>query len=317
MKVLILSTSTNEHSLAIEKYLGNIGAEVIRFDTDKVQEGFVSVDVKSDSVTFNGRRFLSNEITSVFSHHPRISVPKGQGIDHLDWQLCQSSWINCVDWLEQVFADLKWLNKPSVCRSTASVMLQLKMAHEIGVNVPDACFTNNIDELTEFSFNHERIILKPGPLVDLFTSGQRILAHIINPEKIKTDDKSGELKSAPCLFQGYLEKLYELRVHVIGQDVYACKIESQENNQTKIDWRDYDLSKTPHYPINISEDITDKCRKIVHRLGLNFGIIDLVVTPDNETYFLECNSQGHWLWIEYLTGLPITEAVGASLLSPS
>jgi hypothetical protein len=37
------------------------------------------------------------------------------------------------------------------------------------------------------------------------------------------------------------------------------------------------------------------------------------VTPSGEWYFLEVNSMGQWLWIEDLTGLPITATLADSL----
>lgn len=45
------------------------------------------------------------------------------------------------------------------------------------------------------------------------------------------------------------------------------------------------------------------------RMHLNFGCFDLIVTPDGEYVFLECNPNGQWLWVELATGLPIAEAI--------
>ena len=48
---------------------------------------------------------------------------------------------------------------------------------------------------------------------------------------------------------------------------------------------------------------------LVKALGLCFGAIDLVLTPDGRYVFLEINPSGQWEWIESLTGLPISEAL--------
>ncbi|MDD5032601.1 MAG: hypothetical protein PHC85_00570 [Candidatus Pacebacteria bacterium] len=53
----------------------------------------------------------------------------------------------------------------------------------------------------------------------------------------------------------------------------------------------------------------NKCINIVKRLGLNFGAIDMIVTPNNEYYFLEINANGQWAWIEALTKLPIASEI--------
>ena len=42
--------------------------------------------------------------------------------------------------------------------------------------------------------------------------------------------------------------------------------------------------------------------------------IDLVVTPDGRYVFLEINPNGQFLWVEQLTGLPISRAIAALLI---
>lgn len=48
-------------------------------------------------------------------------------------------------------------------------------------------------------------------------------------------------------------------------------------------------------------------------LGLVFGTIDLKITHDGEYVFLEVNPQGQFLYVENLTGLPITLALARLL----
>jgi len=53
--------------------------------------------------------------------------------------------------------------------------------------------------------------------------------------------------------------------------------------------------------------------ELVNKLKLAFGAIDMIVTPDNRYVFLEINPNGHWLWIEELTGLPIARSMATLL----
>ena len=82
-----------------------------------------------------------------------------------------------------------------------------------------------------------------------------------------------------------------------------------------VHWRNYDLRNTPHNAWDLGDVVEDKCRVVVEALGLKMGILDLICTPDNKVAFLECNAQGHWIWIEELTGLPITKTLCELLLS--
>jgi glutathione synthase/RimK-type ligase-like ATP-grasp enzyme len=49
------------------------------------------------------------------------------------------------------------------------------------------------------------------------------------------------------------------------------------------------------------------------RLGLEYGAIDLRLTPDGQYIFLEINPAGQFLWIELATGQKIAEALGSHL----
>jgi glutathione synthase/RimK-type ligase-like ATP-grasp enzyme len=55
--------------------------------------------------------------------------------------------------------------------------------------------------------------------------------------------------------------------------------------------------------------VEERCVRLVAQLGLCYGAIDLVLTPDGRYIFLEINPNGQYLWIERMTGLPITEAI--------
>jgi glutathione synthase/RimK-type ligase-like ATP-grasp enzyme len=64
-----------------------------------------------------------------------------------------------------------------------------------------------------------------------------------------------------------------------------------------------------HKPHNLPDEISKKVINLVHRLGLNFGAIDIILTPDQRYVFLEVNPNGQWGWVEDLTGLPISDAI--------
>jgi glutathione synthase/RimK-type ligase-like ATP-grasp enzyme len=35
----------------------------------------------------------------------------------------------------------------------------------------------------------------------------------------------------------------------------------------------------------------------------------MVITPDDDYIFIEINPNGQWLWIEQLTGMPISKSI--------
>jgi glutathione synthase/RimK-type ligase-like ATP-grasp enzyme len=119
----------------------------------------------------------------------------------------------------------------------------------------------------------------------------------------------------PTIFQAYVPKDVELRITVVGQQVFAVAIHSQQTQHTRHDWRHYDLSHTPHTLHELPEQVRHRCLQLVDRLGLCYGAIDLILTPDGRYVFLEINPSGQYLWLEKLMGLPISDAICDLLLS--
>lgn len=116
--------------------------------------------------------------------------------------------------------------------------------------------------------------------------------------------------------QEYVEKQYELRVTVVCDKVFACKIDSQrmEEDKGRVDWRqgyEYGL----HYePYELPDAVKSFCFSFLQEMHLNFGCFDFIVTPQGEFVFLECNPNGQWLWLEQETGMPISQAIAECLM---
>jgi glutathione synthase/RimK-type ligase-like ATP-grasp enzyme len=61
----------------------------------------------------------------------------------------------------------------------------------------------------------------------------------------------------------------------------------------------------------------DLCEKLIsfHKaIGTLYSSFDLVLNHNDEYVFLETNPFGQWLWIEDLTGLPISKTIADYLL---
>ena len=86
-------------------------------------------------------------------------------------------------------------------------------------------------------------------------------------------------------------------------------IESQKSIGAELDWRKKKYEHIKHYYEKIPNQISDKILDYINKLDLPFGAIDLIETPEQEWYFLECNPNGQWLWIEELTNQPISKAI--------
>lgn len=305
MHVVILSRSENVHADAVAEYC-SARSVVCRINLD-----FETLGADELPWVALGECIASQRPNAVFIHHPRVSCEKAWFKDDLERKLFVASWDSVKEWMEAAFPDALWINRPSANQRSKNVFGQLRLAQELGFKIPKTLFTNSVEDLRTFGGN-DTIVIKQGNLgVNL--ERKRILTSVVDASSLRTD----ALRGCPCLFQAYVPKAYELRVHVIGDQVLTCKIDSQACEKTRVDWRNYDLEHTPHESYKLDAATRDRCVELVKQLGLTFGVIDLVVSPGEEVVFLECNAQGHWLWIEKLTGLPITQVLCEHLLNGS
>lgn len=197
--------------------------------------------------------------------------------------------------------------------------MQLRLAARVGLKTPATLVTNQREELIEFYHKHEgNIIAKPfyRTFVESDTGYDTILTSKVSRDDLK---KNNGLELTPVIFQEYIEKMYELRVTCVGDNVFAAKIDSQASEKTRVDWRNYDFEKVRHTAYDLPVHIKDRCLDLSKELGLKYGAMDFIVTPNNEYVFLENNPNGQWLWIENLTDLPISLSIAneiCELLSP-
>ena len=66
-------------------------------------------------------------------------------------------------------------------------------------------------------------------------------------------------------------------------------------------------------PYSLPDDVADRLRQLMDRLGLKFGAVDFRVTPEGEHVFLEVNPAGEYLFACDRTGQPVPEAIADCL----
>lgn len=206
----------------------------------------------------------------------------------------------------------KWLSFPENIYKAENKVYQLKTATSLGFKVPDTLITNNIVELKEFSqhCNYD-VIIKP------LNHGRVVYEEeikLIYTNKLKKEhiENLSNFSLTPSIYQRYIEKEYEIRVTVVGNKVFSAKVNSQENEKTKVDWRRKKLTFSPY---TLPHNIEVMCVNLLQKLDISFGAIDLIKSVDGEYYFLEINPNGQWAWIEIDTKVKISEAIINFLLN--
>lgn len=178
-----------------------------------------------------------------------------------------------------------------------SKMLQLVKAKKLGLTIPKTCISNSPDEIERFQKKHGKIICKP--FIPHSWQAENLSWHAFSSILPDLDEVPPDaLLLQPAIFQEYINKAYEARVIIFGDRQFGVRIDSQERQVSKIDWRAAGLGNVPCSPYQLPISIFDKCKALMTQLGLSYGAFDFVITPDGDHVFLEVNESGQFLFLE-------------------
>lgn len=220
---------------------------------------------------------------------------------------------------------LRWLstrvpfmNEPLANIRAMSKMVQQQTALDVGLRVPRTFVGDSSELAAAFQlFDDCPLCKKPIEATRLRTEEGGVAVHLTKRFERRTLEELQSLKSCPCVLQQFIEKRDELRVTMVGQRVFACRIDtSLAHPDAQVDWRHYDWANTAHEVVDLDAGLERQLLAFMAQLELSYGAIDLVRGLDGQTYFLEVNPLGQWLWIEDLTDVPISEAIIDWMESP-
>jgi hypothetical protein len=206
-----------------------------------------------------------------------------------------------------------WINPPHAAERAERKIWQLRTAQQLGLAVPETLISNDPGRIRDFIRRQGGQVVYKTLRATCWRQGDSDLAtptSMVTEESLVEDDL---LHAVPGIYQALVTKDYELRVTVIGQRLFAAKLRSQETTAGVLDWR-LAGEELPVEPCELPPAVQDLCLALVHRLGLVFGCLDLVVDRSGQTIFLENNQQGQFLFVEERTGMPLLDAFSELLL---
>lgn len=201
------------------------------------------------------------------------------------------------------------------CRFADNKQLQLKVANKLGLIIPRTLLSNSPEKVKAFIHQYSSVISKTHFSFSIVNDNkeeyraysQRWLPH-------ELEDLS-DLQYAPLIFQEYIEKAYELRVIIVGDQVFCAKIPSQTSEKGKVDWRkDHNLLNSLEV-YQLPESIQLKLLRMMDYFGLNYGAIDIIKTQDGKYVFLEVNPVGEFHWVDELHDQKISKAIAQILMN--
>ena len=175
---------------------------------------------------------------------------------------------------------------------------QLLYAKEIGIDVPDTLVTNNKSELLSFFRKCNQIIVKDIRYPVYINIDSDVLLSKGVKRVMLEDIQTLEDLFSPMLFQKEILKKFEVRVFFFQEKYYAMAIFSQDDEKTKLDYRNYNRENpNRNVPVILPQILIEKLKLLMKKYDLNTGSIDLIFSHENQFVFLEVNPQGQFEWL--------------------
>jgi ATP-grasp ribosomal peptide maturase len=316
MSALILTEDIDSTADAVVRALADRGVGVDRVNTAWFPTQMrVSARLRggrwTGSIVTPGRIINLEAVTSVWYRAPRAyEFPAGLSAPERAHANLEAKY-----GLGGVLGSLPalWVNHPARLADAGYKPVQLVLAHQSGLRVPDTVITNEPDTVRRFA-ETGRTVTKMLGSNSLTEEGVQKLSftRIVGDSDLADINDLRGVETTTHLLQRWVPKHHEVRMTVIGKHITAAAI-SAHNAEATIDFRaDYD--HLTYKLIEPPDEIAAGVHRLMERMGLVYGALDFVVTPDEEWIFLEINAGGQYGFIEDATGAPLTQQL-ADLLA--
>jgi len=304
MTVLVLTSDDDVTADLVVDQLNQAGAPVLRVDPARYPADLkLTTEVTADrikTVLDTGRTILDlDDVQSVW--HRRPGTPGVATAEQSEWVAleCARHWWGAM---RTIPAD-RWMNSLDAIERSRYKPWQLQQLRQAGLNVPRTLFGNDPAAAERFA-DH-------GPLIAKSISGRHPEDPPITIPTVRvpaTADFAGVADCATCL-QDEIDKKYDVRLTVVGGDMYACQIVSGV-----LDWRWLDQSECTWQPIPVPGPVAVAVRRCMATVGVVYAAFDFAITADETWWCLEWNQGGQFGFIELETGQPIAAAIARWLV---
>ncbi len=320
--VLILTRPDDKHMPPVAEEIRRRGREVVCFNLADFPEE-IAMEAKfemlhegwSSVLSYQQQHIPLDSLVSVWRRRPtpyKASQEYPLGERTFIEEEADRAFLGVLDSL--TYQDTLWVSRTHSVRRADLKALQLAVAQQVGLRVPRTLITNSSHAIQEFYATCKgNVILKSVSRGTIENEDSQIGSfiytskieqqHLVNLEGVHV---------TAHLLQEHIPKKFEVRVVVIGRQIFAAEIHSPH-----LDFRQeyhtitYEVHQLP-------EDIQKKVLNLVRQFDLQFSSMDMLVTHEGEYVFLDLNPNGQFMWLQHhlLDRLPLKEAMADLLVYP-
>lgn len=310
--ILVVSHTHDAHAGEVLARLQQRGADAALFDTGRIPRE-VPITIDHDSARGWAARALSDGrwidldgVRSVWWRRPQPYGLHAELAGGEDRHFALAEVDAAVTGLWSLL-DARWINDPDLDQKAGRKAWQLKVAREVGLAIPRTCITSDPSRARDFvEAASGQVIYKAFQGTEQTWRETRVL-------RPGESDLIDGVRYAPVIFQDYVSARVDLRITIVGDRLFPAEIHSQ-SSAYPIDFR-MDMDGVAIEAHALPEAVAGKLLALMARLGLVYGAVDMRQTPEGEYVFLEINPAGQWLFVEYRTGQPISDALADTLIA--
>lgn len=310
-RVVAISHVGDIHVDMVQPYLDN---EITIIDPIKVLEGAelsYHFNGKDSTVVYNDE--VLDDVGAVWYRKPATIGEKIMPVDERLQEYAATALRKHVELLRVEFEDANWVSDFYAINRASNKTLQYREASRLGFNVPETVLTSSGEAAHRFINDHSATVVKT--LSHLYPRQDDGSPQMFLTRRIDSEANLNGLNLAPAVFQEAVEVNRELRVTVVGDEVFVAAIDNTDEDVR--DWRVGHFTGNSTFEAfdDCSDEIKQKCLSLTKQLGLQYGAIDLILDKRGEAWFLEINPNGQWGFVEELTGQQIGRAVARLLVN--
>jgi glutathione synthase/RimK-type ligase-like ATP-grasp enzyme len=201
--------------------------------------------------------------------------------------------------------DCRWVNDPQLDEAAHRKPYQWRVAGQVGLTLPRTLVTN--DPSRARAFVEETGVGRTVFKAFLAAPDAWRETRLVRAEDL---ERIAAVRYAPVIFQEYVEGV-DLRITYVDGVLHAAEIDATRTAYP-VDMRMV-VGEAEVRAVDLPASVADALRRLMERLGLVYGAIDMRRRPSGEYVFFEVNPAGQWLFVEERTGQPISRAVATAL----
>ena len=308
--ILILSHPGDDHAKGVLSELGRRRHPTALVDSSQfpvrasLSQAFSASGVRVEYLSAGHRLDLS-ECRAAWWRRPLPHTLH----DDIDPKVMSFAYTECHEAFAGALALLKatWVNPPHLDERAHHKPLQLATAMRVGLTVPRTLITNDPDEARRF-------ITDVGPARTIYKTFLATEEHWRETRVLRDEELQmlETVRLAPVIFQEYIAAVADIRVTIVGDEMFATAIRSDPHGYS-VDYR-MDMAAATFAPTELPGNVTELLRGLMQSLGLVYGAVDLRRTTEGHYVFLEVNPAGEWRFVEERTAQPITAAMAVLLI---